>query len=98
MCSFTHVMVLGGIQIQLKSMAVQMLLDGHSLCEVARIANVLQSVVARMWRRYQETGQFTRRPGQGRSRCTTDAVDRYIRLLALRNQRGTLHGSKQNSR
>jgi len=70
-------------------MAVQMLLGGHSQREVARIVGVSQSVVARMWRRYKETGQFTRRPGQGRSRCTTDADDRYIRLLALRNRRGT---------
>ena len=73
-------------------MAVQMLLDGHSQREVARTAGVSQSVVARMWRRYQETGQFTRRPGQGRLRCTTDADDRYIRLLALRNRRGTATG------
>ena len=66
-----------------------MLLDGHSQHEVARIAGVSQSVLAQMWRRYQETGQFTRRPRQGRSRCTTDADDRFIRLLALRNRRGT---------
>jgi len=70
------------------AMAVEMLLDGHSQREVARIVGVSQSVVARMWRRYQESGQFTRRPGQGRSRCTTDADDRYIRLL--RNRRGTV--------
>jgi len=70
-------------------MAVQMLLDGHSQREVARILCVSQSVVARMRRRYQETGQFTRRPGQGRSRCTTDADDRYIRLLASCNRRCT---------
>jgi len=42
-------------------MAVQMLLDGHSQPEVARVAGVSQSVDARMWRRYQEIGQFTRR-------------------------------------
>ena len=36
-------------------MAVQMLLDGHSQCEMARLVRVSQSVVARMWRRYQET-------------------------------------------
>jgi len=71
-------------------MAVQMLLDGHSQREVARIAGVSLKVVARMWRRYQETGQFTRRPGQGRLRCTTDADDRYIQW---RNQDLTLGGA-----
>ena len=77
------------------SMAVQMHLDGHSQREVARIAGVSQGVVARMWRRYQEKGQFTRRPGKDRSRCTTDADDRYIKL-ALRNQRGTEHYTVPN--
>jgi len=40
-------------------------------------------------REVARTEQFTRRPGQSRSRCKTDADDRYIRLLALRNRRGT---------
>jgi len=86
MCSFTHAMVLNPTEV---AIAVQMLLDGHSQREVARIAGVSQSVVAQTWRRYQKTGQFTRRPGQGRPRCTTDADERYLRLLALRNRRGT---------
>lgn len=69
--------------------AVQMIQDGHSQRNVARTLDVSQSVIARLWARYQETGQYTRRPGQGRSRCTTNADDRYIRLMALRNRRGT---------
>ena len=72
--------------------AVQMIQDGHSHRNVARTLDVSQSVVARLWACYQEMGQYTRRPGQGRSRCTTDADDRYIRLMALRNRRGSAQG------
>ena len=57
--------------------------------QVADILGVSQSVVARLWSRFQETGRYTRRPGQGRGRCTTDAQDRYVRTLALRNRQST---------
>ncbi|KAI4888248.1 hypothetical protein NFI96_009781, partial [Prochilodus magdalenae] len=46
-------------------------------------------VVSRAWRRYQETGQYTRRRGGGRRRATTQQQDRYLRLCARRNRRST---------
>ncbi|KAI4891914.1 hypothetical protein NFI96_030001 [Prochilodus magdalenae] len=47
------------------------------------------SVVSRAWRRYQETGQYTRRRGGGRRRATTQQQDCYLRLCARTNRRST---------
>ena len=60
-----------------------MLEMGFPQRQVADILGVSQNVVARLWSQFQETGRYTRRPGQGRVRCTTDAQDRYVRTLAL---------------
>ncbi|KAI4893598.1 hypothetical protein NFI96_006874 [Prochilodus magdalenae] len=56
---------------------------------VARMFAVSVSVVSRAWRRYQETGQYTRRRGGGRRRATTQQQDRYLHLRARRNRRST---------
>ena len=53
--------------------AVGMLKMGFQQHQVADILGVSQSVVARLWSRFQETGRYTRCPGQGRGRCTIDA-------------------------
>ena len=66
-----------------------MLQMGFPQRQVADILCVSQSVVARLWPRFQETGRYIRRPGQGRGRCTTDAQDRCVRTLALQNRQGT---------
>ncbi|GFY05706.1 HTH_Tnp_Tc3_2 domain-containing protein [Trichonephila clavipes] len=42
--------------------------------------------VARLWNRFQETGNVRRRPGVGRPRATTSTDDRYIQLTAHRNR------------
>ena len=56
--------------------AVEMLEMGFPQRQVTNILSVSQSVVARLWFQFQDTGRYTRRPGQGRGRCTTDAQDR----------------------
>ncbi|GFU58676.1 transposable element Tcb2 transposase [Trichonephila clavipes] len=53
---------------------------------VADTVGVARSVVARLWNRFQETGNVRRRPGAGRPRATTSTDDRYIQLTARRNR------------
>lgn len=69
--------------------AVQMIEDGVSQRQVARTLGVSPSVINRLWARYLETGNYSRRPGQGRPRATTDRQDRYLRNLALRQRHST---------
>ena len=45
--------------------AVQLLEDGNTQREVARRLAVSRSVISRLWTRYQETGECSRRPGEG---------------------------------
>ena len=71
---------------------VQMIEDGLSQCRVARSLSVFPSVINRLWARYLETGNYNRRPGQGRPRATTDNQDRYLRISALHNRLSTARG------
>ena len=50
---------------------VLLIQDGTSMRTVARRFAESPSTVSRAWRRYQETGQYTRRRGGGRRRTTT---------------------------
>ena len=65
---------------------VQLLEEGHTQRDVAARLHVSRSVVARFWRRFQETGQYVRRHGQGRQRMTTQNQDRYIHITCRRNR------------
>ncbi len=51
--------------------AVQLLQDGTSIRAIARRFAVSPSTVSRAWRRFQETGSYSRRDGQGRRRSLT---------------------------
>ena len=68
---------------------IQLIEDGLTHREVANRLGVSCSVVTRFVRRYEETGQYTRRPGQGRQRCTTGNQDRYLRITARRDRQVT---------
>ncbi|GFT41531.1 hypothetical protein TNCV_3942791 [Trichonephila clavipes] len=57
----------------------------NTFLNVADAVGVAKSVVARLWNRFQETGNVRRRPGAGRPRATTSTDDRYIQLTARRN-------------
>ncbi len=61
--------------------------SGQTQRSVADAVVVARSVVARLWNRFQETGNVRRRPGQRRPRATTATVYRYIRLTSRRNRR-----------
>ncbi|GFY21326.1 transposable element Tcb2 transposase [Trichonephila clavipes] len=60
--------------------------SGQTKRSVADAVGVARSVVARLWNRFQETGNVRRRPGAGRPRATTSTDDRYIQLTARRNR------------
>lgn len=71
-----------------KGRIVGMLESGRSQTEVSRILNVNQSVISRLWQRFQRTGDVTRRPVSGRPRVTTPRQDRYL-VISARRQRGS---------
>ncbi|GFU87364.1 transposable element Tcb2 transposase [Trichonephila clavipes] len=60
--------------------------SGQTQRSVTDAVGVARSVVARLWNRFQETGNVRRRPGAGRPRATTSTDDRYIQLTARRNR------------
>ncbi|GFW64266.1 hypothetical protein TNCV_2415162 [Trichonephila clavipes] len=60
--------------------------SGQTQRSVADAVGVARSVVARLWNRFQETGNVRRRPGAGRPRATISTDDRYIQLTARRNR------------
>ncbi|KAF2896895.1 hypothetical protein ILUMI_09282 [Ignelater luminosus] len=68
---------------------VTLLKEGHTQRYVAERLEVRQSVVWRLWRQYQITGNVTRRHGQRRHRAITALDDRFLRLQALRKRTNT---------
>ncbi|KFM76730.1 Transposable element Tc1 transposase, partial [Stegodyphus mimosarum] len=48
-----------------------------------------QSVISRLWQRFQDDGNVSRRYSTGRSRVTTPNEDRYLAVTAKRNRRST---------
>ncbi|KAH3839839.1 hypothetical protein DPMN_113276 [Dreissena polymorpha] len=59
---------------------------GASQRHVPRKLGVSQSVVARMWSRYQMNGNVISRYRGGRQRATTQAQDRFIVVQARRHR------------
>ncbi|GFU63028.1 HTH_Tnp_Tc3_2 domain-containing protein [Trichonephila clavipes] len=60
--------------------------SGQTQRSVADAVGVARRVVARLWNRFQETGNVRRRPGAGRPRANTSTDDRYIQLTARQNR------------
>lgn len=66
--------------------AVTLANEGLSYRTIAGRLGVSHSTVSRVVRRFRETNDHKRRPGQGRPRVTTAVHDRFIRLRALRER------------
>ncbi|XP_045448223.1 uncharacterized protein LOC123656597 [Melitaea cinxia] len=65
---------------------IALLQAGHNQRQVARELNTSQSAVSRVYRRFQETGGFVRRPQTNRLRNTSETDDRFIVSTSLRNR------------
>lgn len=60
--------------------------EGYSQRRIARTLGVPRTTIRDAIRRFRETGSYTRRPGQGRHRCTSARDDRFIVSNILRNR------------
>ncbi|GFT60484.1 transposable element Tcb2 transposase [Trichonephila clavipes] len=62
----------------MKGRIVGMFESSRSQTEVSRILNVDQSVISRLWQRFQRMGDVTRQPVSGRPRVTASRQNRYL--------------------
>ncbi|GBN29998.1 hypothetical protein AVEN_266526-1 [Araneus ventricosus] len=60
---------------------------GQSIIDVALFFGVHHSVISRLWKQFQTSQIFVRRPVAGRPRVTNHAEDRFIAVAAKRNRR-----------
>lgn len=60
--------------------------EGYKQNQIAIRLRKSQSAVSKILKRYTETGNYRRRPGQGRKRCTTVVDDRFLILSSTRNR------------
>ncbi|GFY15808.1 HTH_Tnp_Tc3_2 domain-containing protein [Trichonephila clavipes] len=75
----------------LRGRIIRRLECGRTQLEVSEELGIAQSVISRLWQRFQDDGNVSRRYGTGRSRVTTPNEDRYIYLVitAKSNRRST---------
>ncbi|GFU58227.1 transposable element Tcb1 transposase [Trichonephila clavipes] len=57
--------------------------------EVSEELGIAQSVISRLWQRFQDDGNGSRCYSTGRLRVTTPNEDRYLAVTAKRNRRST---------
>ena len=69
-----------------RNIAIGRLEAGELQSAVARHFNVSQSTISRLYHRFLQTNSTQDRPRSGCPRVTTDAEDRYIRVLHLRHR------------
>ncbi|GFX45589.1 transposable element Tcb1 transposase [Trichonephila clavipes] len=62
---------------------------GRTLLEVSEELGIAQSVISRLWQRFQDDGNVSRCYSSGRSQVTTPNEDRYLAVAAKRNRRST---------
>ncbi|GFX08361.1 transposable element Tcb1 transposase [Trichonephila clavipes] len=62
---------------------------GRTQLEVFEKLGITQSVISRLWQRFQDDGNVSRCYCTGRPRVTTPNEDRYLAVTAKRNRRST---------
>ncbi|GFT17414.1 HTH_Tnp_Tc3_2 domain-containing protein [Trichonephila clavipes] len=62
---------------------------GRTQLEVSEKLGIAQSVISRLWQRFQGDGNVSRCYSTGRSRVTTPNEGRYLAVTAKRNRRST---------
>ncbi|GFU69463.1 transposable element Tcb1 transposase [Trichonephila clavipes] len=69
---------------------------GLTQLEVSEEIGIAQSVISRLWQRFQDDGNVSRCYSTGRPRVTTPNENRYLAVTAKRNRRSTAsHLSRQ---
>ncbi|GFV76911.1 HTH_Tnp_Tc3_2 domain-containing protein [Trichonephila clavipes] len=66
--------------------------ENHQIARILEVSEELgisQSVISRLWQRFQEYGNVSRCYSTGRPRVTTPNEDRYLAITAKRNKRST---------
>ena len=79
-------MVRRQLNIEDRGRAIAWLQGGNTQRNVAVRLGVSQSVVGRLWQRFQATNSVRNRPRSGRPRSPTNREDRYITNMALRQR------------
>ncbi|GFV15985.1 transposable element Tcb1 transposase [Trichonephila clavipes] len=69
--------------------AVHLRKCGCTQLEVSEELGIAQSVISRLWQRFQDDGNVSRCYSTGRPRVTTPNEDRYLAVTAKRNRRST---------
>ncbi|KFM58151.1 hypothetical protein X975_10179, partial [Stegodyphus mimosarum] len=62
---------------------------GRTQLEVSDELGIAQRVISRLWQRFQDDGNVSRRYSTGRPRVTTPNDDWYLAVTAKRNRRST---------
>ncbi|GFS57738.1 transposable element Tcb1 transposase [Trichonephila clavipes] len=62
---------------------------GHTKFEVSLKLGIAQSIICRLWQRFQDDGNVSRCYSTGRPRVTTPNEDRYLAVTAKRNRQRT---------
>ncbi|GFU13113.1 transposable element Tcb1 transposase [Trichonephila clavipes] len=70
---------------------------GRTHLEVSEELGIAQSVIFRLWQRFQDDGNVSTYYNTGRPRVTTPYEDRYLAVTAKRNRRSTEDLSRQLS-
>ena len=91
-------MVRRQLNIEDRGRAIAWLQGGNTQRNVAVRLGVSQSVVGRLWQRFQATNSVRNRPRSGRPRSTTNRDDRYITNMALRQRTTTARRLRDNLR